>query len=74
MNNILTLTEVEKKRHFEITAKFDLTRKELINILQYEEIKVNNDYYEVPEDQILHLLINRESGIVELNLTLKVNM
>ena len=51
-----------------ISAYFRLDKETIIQMLSCEKILIDTVYYEVPENQLLHFLINREFGDVKLNL------
>lgn len=51
-----------------LTAYFRLDKKTMISLLSAEKIFVNGNYYKVPEQKILHCLINRKYGETKLEL------
>ena len=51
-----------------LSAYFRLDKKTMIQMLSCDKILVNDEYYEVPEYHLLHLLINRQYGETKLDL------
>lgn len=51
-----------------LTAYFRLDKKTFISLLSVEKICINGNYYKVPEQTILHCLINNKYGDTKLEL------
>lgn len=51
-----------------ITITVDLTRDEICETLKHDKIKINDDYYCVPQYKLIDCLVNRQYKNITLEL------